>query len=152
MMSRFIDITNRQQLNESLQSLKEDTVPLWGKMKSQQMIEHLIGDVEYTNGKKIFICELPAEEADRNKQKWIYTDVEIPKNLVLGPLPDVYRFASLEAATGQLLKELDDFDTHFKTPGTTADQLAYGPMDDKEWQIWHGKHFTHHFKQFGLID
>ena len=125
--------------------------PLWGKMNTQQMVEHMVQQIEYSNGKKTTTCDLPAEEAARDKEKWIYTDAEIPKNLILGPLPQNFGYTNLEIAIKQLMRELADFDEYFKEPDITSIHAGYGPMDYNEWLIWHGKHFTHHFKQFGLL-
>jgi hypothetical protein len=150
-MNGFVDITDRKKLNSSLQKLNVHTKPLWGKMNAQQMIEHMVQQIEYSNGKKITTCDLPAEEAAREKEKWIYTQVEIPKNLVLGPLPENFRYANLEAAKKHLTRELDDFEEYFKEPDITSVHAGYGPMEYNEWLIWHGKHFTHHFQQFTLL-
>ncbi|HEY4323037.1 MAG TPA: hypothetical protein VGN20_03600 [Mucilaginibacter sp.] len=150
-MTRFVDITDRKKLNSLLQKLNVHTKPLWGKMNAQHMVEHMVQQIEYSNGKKATTCDIPAEEAAREKEKWIYTDAEIPKNLILGPLPENFRYANLETAITQLMKELDDFEEYFKESGITSIHAGYGPMNYKEWLIWHGKHFTHHFRQFGLL-
>ncbi|MGF7038731.1 DUF1569 domain-containing protein [Mucilaginibacter lappiensis] len=150
-MKQSVDITNREELRKLLLLLDPQTVPLWGKMKPQQMVEHLVDQVEWTNGKKIPTCDRPADEAYRSKQVMIYTDAEISKNVFLENLPESYKYADIETAIDQLMKELDAFDQYFKEPGTTAIHGGFGPMNYKEWLIWHGKHFAHHFKQFGLI-
>ena len=126
-------------------------MPLWGKMRSQQMVEHLIEQVQYTNGTKIPTCDVPKEEAYQRKQKGLDLQYEIPRNIVLGTLPESYEYESLHSAINQLMKELELFDTHFKQSGRTELHGGFGPMNYQEWQIWHSKHFTHHFKQFGLI-
>jgi len=149
-MSTFININNRGQLKQLLLSIDANTQPLWGKMTPQQMVEHLVENVKYTNGKKIGTCDSPAEDAYREKQKGVYTNAEIPKNVILGTLPDEYSFTTLELAIQQLMTELNDFDIYFKTPGITSIHGGFGPMDHNEWLIWHGKHFTHHLKQFGV--
>ena len=115
------------------------------------MIEHLIDQVEYTNGKKITGCFNTPEKAALEKTKWIYTDAQIPKNLVLKAPPENFRFTDLETAKKQLLQELDDFNEYFKPQGTVSIHASYGAMNYNEWLIWHNKHFTHHFKQFGLL-
>ncbi|MGZ3754396.1 MAG: hypothetical protein ACXVAY_16340 [Mucilaginibacter sp.] len=134
-----------------LSALKPDTQPLWGKMKPQQMVEHLVESVEYTNGRKITTCDRPPGEAAKSKQLMIYTDAPIPKNVNLGPLPDHYLFPDLPAAINQLMIELAVFDQYFKTPGITSVHSGFGPLNHTEWVIWHDKHFAHHFIQFGLI-
>ena len=150
-MPAFINTTNREELHSLLLSLSSTAVPLWGKMKPQQMVEHLAEEMNYCNGKKTATCDRPAAKAAESKQHWIYTDAVIPKNLVFVTLPENSIYADLATAINQLMKELADFDAYFKTPGITAVHGAYGPMDHQEWIIWLNKHFSHHFKQFGLI-
>jgi hypothetical protein len=150
-MKQSVDITNRTELCRLLLSLDPRTVPLWGKMKPQQMVEHLVDQVEWTNGKKIPTCDRPADEAYQSKQVMVYTDAGIPKNVFLENLPENYTYPHIEAAIHALMLELDAFDQYFKEPGIIAIHGGFGPMNHKEWLIWHGKHFAHHFKQFGLI-
>ena len=52
-MSLFININNREQLKRLFLSIDANAQPLWGKMTPQQMVEHLVENVQYTNGKKI---------------------------------------------------------------------------------------------------
>lgn len=151
-MSMLVDTANRKNLHELLLTLNPAAVPLWGKMTPQQMVEHLIVNVQYANGTLIPTCDRPEDVAYKAKQLSIYTDVQIPKNLFLGPLPDEYCYADLQTAIKQLMTDLEIFDQYFKTPGTTAIHGGFGPMDYQEWVIWHSKHFTHHFKQFGLLE
>ena len=120
-------------------------------MTPQQMVEHMIDQVQYTNGKKFGTCRRTPEEAAANKQIMIYTDAQIPRNVILGTLPEKYAYENLESALDQLMEELKDFDEYFKEPGVTAVHGGFGPMNHGEWLIWHNKHFTHHFKQFGLL-
>lgn len=150
-MNQFIDINNKTLLKELLLTLDADAKPLWGAMTSQQMIEHLIENVRYTNGKKNGTCDRAPEEAEKSKNKGIYTDVRIPKNIVFGTLPDDYEYANLQEAIDHLMIELEIFDQYFKTGGSNPIHGGFGPLDYKEWQIWHNKHFTHHLMQFGLL-
>jgi uncharacterized protein YhfF len=150
-MNPFIDINNRELLKDLLSSLQPDTKPLWGAMKPQQMVEHLIDQVQYTNGKKNGTCDVPANEAEKSKNKGIYTDSRIPKNVVLGTLPDHYEYDNLQAAIDQLMTELLVFDEYFNSTNAVAIHGGFGPMNYYEWQIWHNKHFTHHLMQFGLL-
>lgn len=150
-MSRSIDINNRIELKRLLLTLDVNTMPLWGKMRPRQMVEHLVDQVQWTNGKKIATCDRPAEEAARARQLMIYTDTDIPKNIFLEDLPDDYLYADIETAINRLMTELDDFDEYFEQPGRIAIHGGFGPMNYNEWLIWHGKHFGHHLMQFGLI-
>jgi len=149
-MNRFIDISNREEMKNAFANLTANAKPVWGNMTPQQMVEHMIDQVEHTNGKKIPTLDVSPEEAAKSKQLWIYTDVEIPRNVVLAVLPG-YIHPDLATAIHQLFIELDAFHEHFKQPGLTEIHGGFGHMDYNEWVIWHGKHFTHHLKQFGLI-
>jgi Protein of unknown function (DUF1569) len=154
MKSTTIDITNRQQLDAILNQLTPETPALWGNLKAQSMIEHLVEAVEYTNGKRVATLEVSPEQASNTKQLLVHTDFVISKG-AKGHLSDATktkRYEDLRAAIDQLNKEIDRFELYFKAPGKTAIHQAFGAMNREEWVTWHGKHFTHHFKQFGLID
>jgi len=150
-MAFTIDISDRQQVYNLLLLLQPDTPPLWGSFSAQHMVEHLVEQVEYTNGKKTGTCERSPEDAARSKQRGIYTDSPIPKNIVLNPPPVGFRYPDMTTAIGQLMQELKDFDVYFQTPGATSIHGGFGPLTGPEWRIWHSKHFTHHFRQFGLL-
>jgi len=153
-MPGFIDITDRKRLNLLLSTLHSGTLALWGKMNAQNMIEHLVEAVEYTNGKRIADLRFPPDKANKQRQDLVLSDFVIPRG-VPGYLPDTTkatRFKDLGAAILELNNELDAFEYFFRTEGATATHFEFGPMNYTEWIIWHGKHFTHHFKQFGLLD
>ena len=149
----FIDITNRSALNQLLTSLHSETLANWGRLKAQNMIEHLTEAVEYTNGKRIAKLAVSEEEAILQKHSKVNGDFLIPK-FAKGFLPDAtehVRCADLPSAIHELYSELDAFEYYFRVEGRTAIHPAFGPMDYKEWLLWHGKHFAHHFMQFGLV-
>ena len=150
-----VDITKRVELNDLLNKLKEDTRATWGVMKAQNMIEHMSTIVQHTNGKKTIEQRVTDEEAKRNKQAIIYTDMEIPQGLkspLLSEDAEPFIFSNLELAKNDLNKQLEDFENYFKNnPSATFVQPRFGPLTHAEWIILHIKHFTHHFKQFGLL-
>ena len=151
-----VDITNRQELNSLLNNLTENTQPKWGSLKAQNMVEHLAKTLQYSNGKKEIAQRNSDEEALKAKQNFLYTDAEMSMGLKSpllpgeGPIP--FEFSSLDEAKKNLNKELDDFEMyHAHHPDAFFVQPRLGKLNHKEWIIFHGKHFTHHFKQFGLI-
>jgi hypothetical protein len=150
-MIRFIDINDRKTLRKALANLQPETKPVWGKMTAQQMVEHLIEQVEYANGKKVATLDVPPEDAEKGKQAWVYSDIEIPRNVFLKVLSINYLYPNLQTAIEHLFTELEGFDEYFGTPGATIIHGGFGPLNYAEWLLWHGKHFTHHLKQFGLI-
>lgn len=150
-----VDITNRKELNQLLDKLNEDSMPQWGVMKPQNMVEHLAFIIEHTNGKRAMTLRIPAEEAAKIKQAMIYTDMEIPQGLktpLAGEGADPFKFSSLDEAKKELNTQLDDFEKYYKeNPSATHIQPRMGELNHKEWITFHNKHFTHHFKQFGLL-
>ena len=148
-----IDITNRKQLNSLLSQLTPETPALWGNLKPQSMIEHLVEAIEYTNGKRTAAVHVSQEEADSNKQSLVYGDVVISTGAkrYLADATKTKRYKNLPTAIEQLNKEIDAFEHFFTRPGKTAIHQHFGAMNRDEWITWHGKHFTHHFKQFGLL-
>jgi hypothetical protein len=152
-MALYVDIKDRKNLNLLLQSLKHDTLPAWGKMRAQEMIEHLVENIEYTNGTRIPSLQLSPEEAQKEKLAKVTPEFEIPKN-VNGNLPVMQgnkRFSDLQTAIHELNKALDQFEIYFQQQGQTTIHGGFGPLNYSEWILWHGKHFAHHFAQFGLI-
>ncbi len=150
-----IDISKREELNSLLNNLTENTQAQWGLMMPQNMIEHLAKTLQYTNGKREIAQRTTEQEANAAKQALIYTDMEIPKGLkspLAGELPDLFEFADLNEAKRNLNNELNDFESYFAgNPGAAPMQPRLGRLTYQEWIIFHSKHFTHHFKQFGLI-
>lgn len=142
---------NRENLAKLFLTLNAENKPQWGIMEPQQMVEHLIKQVSYTNGKRQPFCEVPEEQAKSAKQAYIYADLEIPKNAISGGVPDPLIYSDLENAINQLMKELEDFDNYFKESGMTVIHGGFGAMNYEEWVFWHSKHFKHHLEQFGLI-
>ncbi|MXV50176.1 hypothetical protein GS399_04275 [Pedobacter sp. HMF7647] len=60
----FLKISDQQHLKNLLSRLKFDATPLWGNMTAQQMIEHLIDQIQYSNRKKVPFCERSPEQAE----------------------------------------------------------------------------------------
>ena len=152
-MNKFINIHDRKLLNKILSGLSPKMKPLWGIMNPQQMIEHLIDCVRDTNGKTFAPFTRNKKEAESEKELMVYTDMELPRGIKASGVPEIPApcvYKNLDEAIAQLNKELDDFENYFKADGRTAVHPGYGPLNYDEWVFFHGKHFTHHFKQFGF--
>ncbi len=154
-MKKFIEISDRKNLNSHLSKLQPDALPLWGTLTPIALMEHLITTIEYTNGKKITVCNLTPEQIEKRKQAVIYSDAELPmgiKTPVSRDDPAVTTFDTLPEAVAALNIELDAFEKYFATEGATSIHPGFGELHYNEWLIFHGKHFTHHMRQFGLIE
>ena len=152
-MPKFIDFSDRVNLNLLLGALKADTPALWGAFKAQTMIEHLASEMQFTNGTKHGELYISEEAAQTEKQKWVYSDIEIPKLVVVSPPENFLKLRNLDltSAIFELNKEIDIFERYYQVENRAAIHPSFGALNGAEWIRWHGKHFTHHFKQFGLI-
>jgi len=147
----MVDITERKKMNELLNKLNPDTIPGWGTLTAQRMIEHLTTQVNYSNGNLVSYLDVDPIEAEKLKRSRVLSDFMLPQNAKGPDIPTKLQYPNLMSAIDALNRALDDFENYFLTEGRTIIHGGFGPMNRKEWIIWHGKHFTHHFRQFGLI-
>ena len=137
-----VDITNRSELNSLLDSLNENTVPKWGSLKPQNMVEHLAKTMQFTNGKKEIAQRTTEEEGLKIKQAFIYSDAEMSMGLKSPLLPAEglvpFEFPSLDEAKQHLNKELDDFETyHANHPDALFVQPRLGKLNYIVWIFFH---------------
>lgn len=151
----MVDINIRKEIIARLNNLKSDSIPKFGKMTAQHMVEHLTYAIMFSNGKFPQKLYLPIDKAELIKEKIIHSDNELPigfKAPMLGDkLPNLV-FPDLNIAVKELLAELDRFDKYFLENGDTKPiNPIMGKLDKQEWIIFHNKHFKHHFRQFNLL-
>ncbi len=151
----MINIQERNIVFEKLNALHKDAPPVFGKMSAQHMVEHLCLSLTFCNGKSPQILMVNERLAKSIKQHTIYTNEQMGIGFKAPMLPDepiALNHLNLTAAVEQLKKEMHDFDLYFKTnPDIILLNPVLGELKYNEWIIFHNKHFTHHFKQFGLI-
>lgn len=88
-------------------------------------------------------------------KKFLFSAGEMPKHfkapILLNGLPPLMH-DDLNMAKLALCNELEDFETFYRnTPTATCNNPVFGCLNYEEWKLFHQKHFTHHFKQFGLL-
>lgn len=147
-------IENISELLKTLDQITETAKPLFGKMSAQHMIEHLSFALMFSNGKlpqKLYLSE---EKANYAKQNLLNSDLEFPKGYkapMLGEELLDLKFPSFETAKTKLLTEIDDFKDYFEqNKEKKIMSPVFGELNQEEWIRFHNKHFTHHFKQFGV--
>ena len=148
----WIDFTDKNIVRSKLSKLKSDTKPLFGKMNGQQMIEHLSFLLQISNG-KVNADYFVSDEKSARRKPFLNTAGELQvgfKAPMLSEEPNKVKFANVGEAMNDLFNQIDDFYTHFKT-ATSENHPFFGELDYEYWQKFHVKHFTHHFKQFGLV-
>lgn len=138
-----------------VRNLRESTMPKWGKMSPQEMVEHLIYVFRVSNGKlesKLFSDESKLHVL----KKVLMSDRLMPKNFnspANQQVPDEYQFDNLETAKIELLKEVIEYYNYFDmNPESKPMNPTFGELNKEEWDQFHRKHLTHHLTQFGLIE
>jgi oxepin-CoA hydrolase/3-oxo-5,6-dehydrosuberyl-CoA semialdehyde dehydrogenase len=152
----ILNIMDREDIFNRLHRLKPDTAAVFGKMSAQHMVEHLLLLVSISSEKRPEKLYFREEKAEKFKSFTIYSDREMMVGFRAPMIPETpgpLSFDSLSAAIDQLRTELDDFDLFFRDhPSAKPVNPVMGPLDHGEWIIFHNKHFTHHFKQFNLLN
>lgn len=141
---------------DKLSKLSVDTKPVWGKMSSQHMVEHLIQSVQLSNGKMVLSeCMTPDDRLPLMK-KILMSKRPLPKNFVntvIGAELKPLVYSDLNESVEALKQELQSIDKFFdEKPDSKPMNPTFGQLNKEEWNQFHKKHFEHHFTQFGLLE
>jgi oxepin-CoA hydrolase/3-oxo-5,6-dehydrosuberyl-CoA semialdehyde dehydrogenase len=150
----FDDI-DRSYLKSKISQLKEDTIPKWGIMTSQHMIEHMEYMYDMAIGKIETEIATPTKHLEKYEDSlWNY--IAMPErvnhpNLKVGETEDL-RYGSLDEAIKALFTAYDNYEKFFEeNPGVKTKNAVFGNLDKFHWDLLSRKHYHHHFKQFGLV-
>ncbi|WP_299065810.1 hydroxymethylglutaryl-CoA reductase, degradative [uncultured Polaribacter sp.] len=148
----WVDFKNETSLRKLLTNLEIETPAVFGKMNGQQMVEHLALLLKISNG-KIDADFFVDEEKSARRKPFLDSDNELQvgfKASMLSEEPVPAKFSTLKDSIEDLILQIDNFETHFKT-NTSENHPFFGELDYEYWSKFHVKHFTHHFKQFNLV-
>ncbi|MDX2174092.1 MAG: hypothetical protein SFY56_13395 [Bacteroidota bacterium] len=151
----MINIHDKEKVFEIINNFQKDAKPLFGKLTSQHVLEHLMMSLHISTGKRVIEFKGNEEMAQKIKANLIYTDAEVPEGvknpLMTDELPEL-KFENIEIAKQHLKSELEYFFEYKKNnPNAKSVHMRMNELTMDEWSVMHGKHFTHHFKQYGLI-
>ncbi|HET9057319.1 MAG TPA: hypothetical protein VFN30_10795 [Chitinophagaceae bacterium] len=150
---------------QKLDFLKNNFIPLakqlppnakgkWGKMNSQQMVEHVTDFFKISTGKINFGLVTPIEHLPKFKE-FLLSEKEFRENTKAPVLPDEplsLRNQSMQDAITELNNEVNDFFNYFKeNPEIKTLHPVFGELNFAEWIQLHYKHVTHHLKQFAVL-
>ncbi len=143
----------RTKLVPLLQKLRSDTLPAWGKMSVQQMIEHFTDVMMSASGKIKLPVVTPPERLSKLRE-FMMSDKpfkENTKNPVMGEEPAPLKKHTKEAAIGKLQEEIIYFFEVFeKNPNKKTTNPIFGELDfEMNIQLLY-KHALHHLRQFGI--
>jgi hypothetical protein len=140
---------------ELLKGLKANQKPLWGKMTPQHMVEHLYKAMQASIN-EISLNIFTEERKIPVLKRLFLGEKALPKefmNPAIGPDLMALEFKNMEAATLELENILERYEQFFENnPDIKTAHPTFGYLTKKEWDVFHQKHFIHHFSQFGLSD
>ncbi|SNR14807.1 hydroxymethylglutaryl-CoA reductase, degradative [Tenacibaculum jejuense] len=150
----WVDITNETEIRETLGKLSQESKPVFGTMNAQQMIEHLSAVTQIPNG-NLKIDVFVEDEKTARRRPFLDTNNEIQPGFrasFLSDTPTPTKFSSIDEAIDDLIIQLRLFFDAFEKDSTrTVVHPFFGELDFEYWKKFQVKHFTHHFKQFGLV-
>lgn len=145
----FINL-NTDEIQNCLGQLDENKQPEWGEMNAKQMVRHLEDTLRISNLKTQFDIVTPKDKLPLFVG-FLRSDKEMPK----GYKVDYFENPNLsDQKLENLIEshnlELEEFFEHKKNSNYTAVHPIYGELNFDLWMRLHEKHYTHHFKQFGI--
>ncbi|ROI08244.1 phenylacetic acid degradation bifunctional protein PaaZ [Chryseobacterium sp. H3056] len=154
--SPFVELKIRS-IQKMLNGLTENSERKFGMMSPQLMVEHL-EEVLRNGFGSLQASDFPEIPADKLEllQDWIYTDQKIRPGaqyplLKEGEEPQL-RYKNLTEAKEKLLETLKEFLIYYReNPQAEHFHPRFGMLNKEMMELFHRKHFTHHFEQFGLI-
>ncbi len=151
----MINFNNKAEVISYINQIKTGMQPKFGILTPQHVLEHLMMSLHLSTGKKQIEFKGTQEVAEKVKAVLIYSDAEMPmgiKNPILTDELAPLAFENIETARTALKNELDYFYTHLaEKPNATHVHPRMNELTVTEWSTLHGKHFAHHFKQYGLM-
>ena len=154
--SPFVDLKTKE-IQKILNNLTENSERKFGLMTPQLMVEHL-EEVLRNGFGQLNPSDFPEIPADKLEllQDWIYTNQKIRPGAQYPLLKDgempVLRFKNLDQAKEKLIETLKQYLIYYReNPLVEHYHPRFGMLNKEIMELFHRKHFTHHFEQFGLV-
>jgi hypothetical protein len=142
------------QFTSLLSQISSDTLPAWGKMTLQQMIEHFSDAVRIASGKTEQKEILTPAGNIPKMQEFLASDKPFKENTLNPLMPEVpvpVRNKSIELALAELQEEINYFFMVFeKNPHQLTRNPFFGDLNYPQNVQLLYKHAQHHLRQFGI--
>lgn len=134
--------------------IRPETPALWGKMSAWHMLEHLVIPLRFSRGEFEVPLVTPLEKVEKLKRLMLLSDAPLRRDFAAPFLgPGLQPFVNTDFASAQrnLLAEIQLFESYWNEhQASHFVHPVFGSLNRDEWYLFHSKHFTHHFKQFGF--
>lgn len=145
---------NLESILQQLNVLNEKSLPIWGNLTAQEMVEHLTDILNMSNGtnpsKEILI---PLDKIE-SMQRFLVSDKEMKPNIKVPFAPEkrTIRNPEIALAIDEFVEAFLKFESHFELNQDKREiHPYYGALNYIQWQKMHQKHIYHHFKQFEIL-
>lgn len=151
----MVDLFDKQQVEftiERIQKLKHNSMPLWGSMFAPQMLAHcnVAYDFVFEPEKferpgvlKRFLLKLFVK-------KIVVGEKPYPRNSRTSPDFIIKDFRDFEQEQQMLIQNLRKVQSLGEQFFQGKENLSFGRLSAKEWNILFAKHLDHHLQQFGV--
>ena len=153
--SQFLEL-NLKNISKQLNALTPNSTPQWGIMTPQNMLEHMEDFLKMSVGENVVECRTNDEVQLEKLQDWLYKEKPITKDLKYEGLPEnenaPLRYKNLEEAKENFLEILKNYLIYYReNPLAEHTHPLFCKINKEMWELFHRKHFTHHFAQFDLM-
>jgi|LauGreDrversion4_1035100.scaffolds.fasta_scaffold01475_2 oxepin-CoA hydrolase/3-oxo-5,6-dehydrosuberyl-CoA semialdehyde dehydrogenase len=140
---------------ELLSKLQSETPAQWGIMTAQHMLEHLMLPLAFSRGEFKVPLVTPIEKVEKVKRIMLLSDAPLKRDFAapfLGDGLQALKHANFEEAKLALMAEIELYINFWEQENEASfTHPIFGNLNKEEWYLFHRKHFTHHFTQFGLL-
>lgn len=148
---KFLSAENLPEFRRRIESVRQDSKRQFGSLEPVQMLAHLtrsieasLGDHPVKDGSSFFSRHIMRRLAFETSMPWPKGKIKAPE-MFFPPNP-----GTLDAERTRLLAALNRFVKEASAnPDRTTRHPFFGNFTMRYWQRAHGKHFNHHFAQFG---
>lgn len=136
--------------SERLLRLDPATLPVWGKMTAQHMVEHLSTAMDMSLKNTSYTPQWDEETILKNKAYVLSQGLKRGKILSDEELKEL-RNPDLPSAISEYSNRLNDFLYAIETAPLSTYHIYFGRLDNSEWLAFHYWHTLHHLSQFSLV-
>ena len=149
-MESLFDKNGNDAIIKRIESLTEDSLPLWGKMNVAQMLSHCQAPLDVASWEIYLKSNFFLQLIGRFYKKKILAAPGFKKNSPT--VPDFLRtnFVDFEEAKMFLVIKVVQFSILGPNGIDNHRHPFFGKMTDEEWDLLQWKHLDHHLKQFGV--
>ena len=135
--------------------MTENSERKFGIMTPQNMLEHLEDFMNFSIGKTEAPLREQTEEQLEKLGDWLYKHKPISRGLKYEGLPEnenaALRYKNLDEAKAKFMETLGEYLIYYKeNPSAENSHPLFHSLNREMWELFHRKHFTYHFEQFGL--